>query len=142
MNADALNWRERDTPLVPGAVLGRGEAAHALARRLARLEDSALGRLRGAATETLIIVLGPAIRLPWAEGVEYLGQSAEAPRLYLPTLREPVLPLPLFEGAVFDVRDNTQAPLAVLPDPLCVIELAACRAIDRAYLKRWLERAP
>jgi hypothetical protein len=82
------------------AVLGRGEAASALFRRLRELSEERLLRLRAARAGDALLVCGDAPDLPWADGVVYLGRDGEAPSLLLPTTLTVEQPIALLERAL------------------------------------------
>lgn len=132
-------WRPRTTPLDPVGVAARGEVARSLAQRLLARDDQTLARMSGAAAPELLVVLGEAADLPWADGAVYLGKDAAAPSLLLPTTREPSVPLPLVERALARATD-APPPLAVLLDPPLLASLQSARPIVRATLQSWLEK--
>jgi hypothetical protein len=131
-----VGWGPRRAPLVPLAVAARGAAAARLARRL--LEGELEG-LRACAGEGVLVVLGPAERLPWAEGVRYLGRDPAAPGLLLPTALAPTVPVDLLARAL--VR-RARGVLAVLPPEAglgpAVVPLVSA-PIFRPALEAWLE---
>ena len=134
-----LRWLPRERPLTPCAVVGQGEAAQRLARRLMELGEAELGQLQGVAERGTLLVRGEADLLPWAEGVIYLGQDAEAPALLLPTALQPDFPVALLERAVRMQFPTVAPPVAVLPGTLQVISLTGTRTVARASLQAWLE---
>ncbi|HKV06746.1 MAG TPA: hypothetical protein VJ725_01325, partial [Thermoanaerobaculia bacterium] len=100
-----------------------------------------LARLEGVAGEDLLVLLGPAADLPWADGTVYLGRDPEAPSLLLPTTREPSVPLPLLEQALIARARRVPGvapPLAVFPDPPFVASTAEARPVTRVMLMIWL----
>src|SRR5579871_6188987 len=121
-------FRPRAVPLAPVAVAARGEAAAALASRLARRDDAALGRLSGVSAPGLLLVIGAVEELPWVDGVVYLGRDPAAPSLLLPTALEPDVPAPLFERAVLARARSAAPPIAVLVDPPALVGAGAARA--------------
>jgi hypothetical protein len=133
--------RPRAVPLAPAAVVARGKAAAALASRLARRDDAALGRLSGVGAPGLLLLIGAAEELPWVDGVVYLGRDPEAPSLLLPTLLEPDVPAPLFERAILARARGAAPPIAVLVDSGYVgalVGAGAARAVGRAELSAFL----
>jgi hypothetical protein len=136
-----LEWRAREPPLPPCAVAARGKAARALAARLLARGDEALAELRGAAGDGLLLILGPAEALPWADGAEYLGRDERAPSLLLPTAEEPAAHPGLLERALLAHFPGALPPLAVLRAPALVLPASAARPISRALLAAWLARA-
>lgn len=137
---ERVRWAPRDPPLAPAAVVGLGDAARALARRLLRLDDARLGALQGVAGPSLIAVVGAAEALPWVDGAVYLGRDPDAPTLYLPTALRPDVHVALFERALARGR-SLDAPVAVVAraGELVVFSLGAARAVARAELARRAE---
>jgi hypothetical protein len=135
----ALALRPRAEALVPVAAVAEKRAARALARRLLARDDAALARLAGLAAPGLLLVLGAADDLPWANGVQYLGRDPDAPALLLPTTLAPAAPLALVERALLARAGAASAPLAVLFAPLRLVPLGGARPVERARLTAWLE---
>ena len=125
--------------MTPCAVVAQGEAAQRLARRLMELGEAELAQLQGVAERGTLLIRGEMDLLPWAEGVIYLGQDAEAPALLLPTALQPDFPVALLERAVRTQFPAVAPPVAVLPGTLQVISLAGTRTVARASLKAWQE---
>ena len=134
-----LKWQPRERPLVPCAVAAQGEAAQRLARRLLEYGDAELEQLQGVAERETLLVRGELALLPWAEGVIYLGQDAEAPALLLPTALRPDFPTALLERAMRAQFPTAVPPLAVLPGTLQVVSMAGARTVARDRLQAWLE---
>ena len=125
---ERVRWVPRDTPLLPAAVVGTGDVARALVRRLLRLDEGGL-----------VAVMGAEGVLPWVDGAVYLGRDADAPTLYLPTALRPDVHLTLFERAF--VRGRTiESPVAVVPGAqgLTAFSLAGARPLSRARLVAWM----
>lgn len=133
-----VRWTPRETPLAARAVVATGAAATSLGRRVAELDDDALGALTAVAGKQLLVVLGESSALPWADGVTYLGRDEAAPDLLLPTALEPTVPAAVLEAAVRKVTSQA-APVVVLPGPARLISCGAARSIDRGRLMGWLE---
>ncbi len=134
-----LKWLPREHPLIPCAVAAQGEAAQRLARRLLEWGEGELGQLQGVAERGTLLVCGETAALPWAEGVIYLGQDAEAPALLLPTALHPDFPPALLERALRAQFPAAAPPLAVLPGRLQAVSLAGARTVQRTSLLAWLE---
>jgi hypothetical protein len=134
----------RREPLTPSAVLGVGEAARALFRRLRELPEERLLRLRAARSEAALVVCGDAGELPWADGVVYLGRDADAPSLLLPTTLTVEQPLSLFERSL--VKRSKSEPRAGSPPwavcfaPWLVLSAGSARPIVRAKLRDSFEQ--
>lgn len=85
MSGQQLSWAEREPPLQIAGVLAQGEAAVALALRLAaNLPDSlpntssnGVTRLRVHTGSNLIVVIGQPEDLGWVEGATWLGRDGE-----------------------------------------------------------------
>lgn len=134
-------WRPRVRPLAPAGAVARGRAARLLGERLLTRSDEDLARLQGVAGEDLLIVLGPAADLPWADGAVYVGRDPEAPSLLLPTTREPSVPLPLLEQALIARARRVPGvapPLVVFPDPPLLASTLEARPVTRVMLMIWL----
>ncbi|HEY4240302.1 MAG TPA: hypothetical protein VGM88_10815 [Kofleriaceae bacterium] len=127
-------WVPREAPLAPLAVFATGDAAKQLGAKLAARTDEELHALTAIAGDGALLVIGDA--LPWADGAVYLGRDPAAPDLLLPTALAPTVPAAVLEAAV---SRRAPVPVAVLPGRL--VPCGAARAIDRAYLARWLEAA-
>ncbi|MBD8528862.1 MULTISPECIES: hypothetical protein [unclassified Massilia] len=92
MNTGVLAWRARTDRPAPAGLVAAGPALGALLRELGRREADSLRRLQLAATRDLLVVLGPAERLPWVDGVRYCAPLAGVPGLWLPTTLAPDAP--------------------------------------------------
>ncbi len=134
-----LHWFPRERPLLPCAVAAHGEAAQRLARRLLEYGEAELEQLQGVAEWGILLIRGDMAMLPWAEGVIYMGQDAEAPALLLPTALRPDFPVALLERALRAQFPTVAPPLAVLPGTLQVVSMAGARTVARARLQAWLE---
>jgi len=134
-----LAWTPRRAPLSPRAVAATGEAARALGRRVAALDDAALAGLGAVAGDHLLVVVGAAAALPWVEDVTYLGCDPDAPDLLLPTAFAPSLPAPVLQHALRARLRTAAAPLAVLG--AVVVPCGGARAIDRGRLAAWVSGA-
>lgn len=135
-----VTWAPREPPLAPAAVLARGRSASQLASRLLARTDEDLGKLRGVAGTELLLVLGAADLLPWADGVTYLGRDPAAPALLLPTTLAPNVPTTIFERTL--TRDAPGLLVAVVPDTsgLVIVPAATARTIARTTLAAWASR--
>ncbi len=127
----AVGWRPRAVPLAPEAVVGRGEASRALARRV--LADP--GPWRGLVGEALLVVFADGDALPWAEGVAYLGRDPRAPSLWVDTRWELDVPPDLAARAV-----ARRAPGAVawLRAPDALVPLGEVDRLDPGALAAWV----
>lgn len=132
-----MRWRPRFAPLVAVGVAARGEPAISLAHRLLREPDS-LSHYKAVAAPDLLVVLGPATRLPWVDGVVYLGHDPQTPALLFPTNLEPSVPSALLERSLALVH-NQRGPCALLLHPPSIVPLAEARTVAQASLIKWLE---
>jgi len=137
----AYQWQPRNLPLAPTAVAARGDASHAMARRLLARSDADLAALRGVTGEETLLVLGPEDKLPWVDGALYLGRDPQAPSLLLPTYLEPSLSAALLERALL-AAFPAHPPLALLPSEGTLLSANAARPILRSLLLAWLENRP
>lgn len=113
-------WRNRFDALAPSAVIAFDSSAKKLKEKLIALDDEKLGLLQGVFAENLLFVKGLAENLPWADGVIYLGKDALAPQIFLPTNRQPDVPLDLFEKKVLQIF-AAQKPFVVLENKIIPI---------------------
>lgn len=134
----AIDLVPRADGLEPAGVVGLGSVACALAERLLRLDDQQLQRLRGASGDDLLVVLGDPSALPWVDGCIYVGHDASAPRLLLPTARQPTFATELFERALLLRWPHLSPPVVVIGVPPKVFSAANALPIRRATLEAWL----
>jgi hypothetical protein len=132
-----VTWRPRFAPLAPLGVAARGTAATSLAHRLLRDPDS-LSLFKAVGAPGLLVILGEDQRLPWVDGVVYLGHDKQSPSLLFPTNLEPSVPAALLERSLAAVH-NLRGPCAVLLDPSAIIPLSEARTLAHASLSNWLE---
>ena len=132
-----MTWRPRFTPLVSVGVAARGTAATSLGHRLLRDPDS-LSHYKAVGAPGLLIILGEEKRLPWVDGVVYLGHDPESPSLLFPTNLEPSVPAALLERSLAAVH-HQRGPCALLLDPPSIVPLSEARTVARASLIKWLE---
>jgi hypothetical protein len=139
-----VGWRSAEPPLVTAAVAARGAAARSLARVL--VSGPERPDLRGVAGPDLLVILGPAEALPWADGCEYLGRHPDAPGLLFPTVWLPDAPLALYARAVLAGLEGAEgaggAPVALLRGPDLRVPLGAARPVALSFVRRWLDGAP
>jgi hypothetical protein len=126
----AEQWRRREPPLAPAAVLGIGAVA-------ADLAAAAYGRisvgaeLRAVADPEYLVVLGADDALPWVDGARYLGWDGRALTL---TTHEVVPAADLWRDAAIAQEDAEPASLViVLPEQLLISAMPA-RSADPAAL--------
>jgi hypothetical protein len=131
-----IRWKPRECPLLPVGVAAQGETSLRLARRLLQLDDESLRQLAGVAGSQLIVVQGASERLPWVDGVQYLGFTAQS--ALFPTNYQPSLPPELLVTA-FAAKLGRPGLIAVLPDPLLVVPMRGARPLSRQTLALWLE---
>lgn len=139
-NSFKIKWHFREEPRMPAAVVGFGDVAKALARKLLTSDDATWANLKGVATSDGIILLGEAESLPWVDGVSYLGSDERAPHLLLPTNREPNVPLDLLQQALIE-RSSFPPPLALIETRNTVVSLALARELSRDVLTSRLSSA-
>lgn len=123
-----VEWVERSTPLEPGCVVARGEAALALADRvIARPGD-----WQGVVGDRLLVLLGE--ELPWVDGVAFMGRAW--PGLWLDTRWEPTVPLGWLAR-----RLCRSGPVAWVRAPDLVIPLTDAAPLHLPTLQAWRNRA-
>jgi hypothetical protein len=132
-----VTWRPRFTPLESVGVAARGPAATNLAHRLLRDPDS-LSHYKGVSAPGLLVILGEEKRLPWVDGVVYLGHDSQAPSLLFPTNLEPSVPAALLQRSLAVVH-NQPGPCALLLDPPAIVPLSEARTVARSSVLKWLE---
>jgi hypothetical protein len=113
-----LRWLPREPPLACAAVAAVDQAGERL-RQAAAGRLAAGGRLRAAANDEWVIVLGDPVDLPWIEGALYLGWASG---VLVPTTLAPSVPADLLRRSVTrDVGDLVvMVPGAVLVSPMPV----------------------
>ena len=86
----------------------------------------------------LLVIFGEEERLPWVDGIVYLGHDPQSPSLFFPTTLEPSVPAALLEKSMAIVHGQ-RGPCALLLDPPAIVPLAEARTIARDSLIKWLE---
>jgi len=134
------SWREEPAPPAPQGVVGIGAAAR---RLLAAFAATPREGLQATANATVLVLAGPAEKLPWADGVMYVAPRPEAPALWLPTTRRPGIALDLLERAL--TRRHPYPPLLMLPEPAQLVPLSRLLPLSAdltAQIRaRWGEQA-
>jgi hypothetical protein len=127
-----VRWAPREPPLAPSAALGLGPVAARLAARLLR----GPGGLDAVMAEGLLLVLGPADRLPWVDGVLYLGADSDAPLLLMPTTERPEVHVALVDEAVRARVGRRGQRVALVPAARRIILLDGARPPSPGALER------
>lgn len=130
----ALEWLPRADALAPQAALAEGEVAQRLLQRLLRFNDEALSQIAGVRGQDWLCILAERERLPWVEGIQYLGRDPEATALLVPTAHRPNVPLALLQRALLRRFPEVQPPLALCAASERLLSLGAAVAIERAWL--------
>lgn len=133
-----VRWGPRAEALEPLAVIGVGDVARVLARRILQEDDARLGTWRGVAGAGVLVLMGAAESLPWVNGAMYLGREVSAPSLLLPCALVPDVLASLLERALLTQVGNAATPLAVIPGSLQLVSVASARPVHRATLAAWL----
>ena len=123
-----LRWALREPPLFPAAVVGFDEVVPGLAAAV----RERLGRgveLRAAGGVRLLLVLGEAADLPWADGARYLGWDGG---MLTPTTHRPLPAAGLWRQAVLRGIDKDR--LVVLLPGRALVTAAPRRAADAGLL--------
>lgn len=137
MNVSTLmhwQWLERSPATEPQAAVAWGDAAKRLHTRLGSLSDEQQGRLSATGNRDMLVATGSASDLPWVEGVEYAAPCAEAPSLWLPTLRRPNVPCDLLAKAF--CRHYGRQPLLLWPNRSTLLPLDRLLPVSPALLAR------
>jgi hypothetical protein len=135
-----IHWAPRNMALAPAGVAAVGETARALALRLLRSDFAGqLSRLRGAATEDSILLLGESADLPWVDGAIYLGKDSGARSLLVPTTLAPSVPIDALERALIRRFAELSPPIVVLPVQRRIFSAAPALPLSHPHLARWLE---
>jgi hypothetical protein len=137
-----VRWGPRAEPLEPLAVVGEGDVALALARRVLSETDARLATWSGVAGTGVLILLGPADSLPWVDGAVYLGKDSAAPSLLMPCALAPSVAASMLERALLARVGNAGTPVAVLPASGHLVPVGAARPVSRVTLTAWLEPVP
>lgn len=130
----------RGVPLEPSAVIARGPAALVLAHSVLARDDAALTGLRGVAGDGLLALVAPAERLPWVDGVTYVGVDPDAPGVLWPTHSRPSVHPMLVLQALRPLL-VIDGPWAVLFEDARIVPLGAAGPVDRSILARWCAEA-
>ncbi len=132
-----MPWRWRTETTVPAAmgVVGYGEVARSLyAKAVAATHNDATPPWRITAHQDLLVLMGKADTLPWADGARYIAPRPEAPALWLPTLERPDIALDLLAAAI--ARRHPQRPMLLWPQPAQLVPLQRALPADAAVLAR------
>ncbi|WP_141323495.1 hypothetical protein [Myxococcus sp. AB025B] len=133
-----VRWGPRAQPLEPLAVVGVGDVARALARRVLLEDDARLSTWSGVAGRDVLVLLGASESLPWVDGVTYLGRDVSAPSLLLPCAVAPEVLVSVLERALLSRVEVGGTPWAVLPSGPWLLSVASARPVHRATLAAWL----
>lgn len=131
-------WRERTDSLAAAGVVAAGPAMSALLRALRQRDAGQLAGLTLVATGTLLVLLGPAGRLPWVDGAGYCASAPGVPGLWLPTRLAPDMPDELLHAAL--QRRTGHAAMLLWNDPDLVLGLDDALPVQPEVLD-WLEGA-
>ena len=132
-----LDWQARSDPPAPAGLVAVDAAARAVVRALAQRDAAQLAGLSAVNVGGVLVVLGPADRLPWAEGVRYCAPAADTPGLWLPTRTMPTLPADLVHAALRRRAGGTLLLLWTEPDFVLALDDAV--PIDSTVLD-WLDK--
>jgi len=122
----------------PAGLVACGALARALLARLREREATERAGLTIVATRDMLVLLGPADRLPWLDGVRYCAPHADAPMLWLPTDAVPGLPADLVLANL--AARGARLPFLLWDAPEQVLPLDQPIALDDACLT-WLAQA-
>jgi len=128
----AWRWQALEEAREPRAAVAFGAAARRLHARVAAAEPERQALWTATAAPDLLVVIGDAASLPWADGVGYAAPHPVARSLWLPTNEEIDLPADLAWRAL--ERHHRRAPLLLWPRPDRVVPLDRAQAVDDALL--------
>ncbi|MDH5326017.1 MAG: hypothetical protein OEZ68_07460 [Gammaproteobacteria bacterium] len=126
-----IEWVAAEQPLEPTVAVANGPVVVALVRRLLSLEEAQLQNYSGVSSDGIMLISGE--HLPWVEGIRYLGRSAMAPNLLLPTSLQCSVPLELLDKSLCNLK--VAPPIAVLPEIDAVVSFSAALPISRDLLE-------
>jgi hypothetical protein len=132
-----LAWRERTDAPTPAGLVAAGAPARALVGALARRDAADCAGLSVVATRDVLVVLGPAERLPWVDGVRYCAPAPDVSGLWLPTRLMPDLPPDLVHAALRHRVGSVALLLWTEPD--FVLSLDDRQPVDAGVLA-WLDK--
>ena len=121
MAAADWHWCAVDDARAPQAVVAHGAAVPRLLARVKVAASDVRAQWTATAAPGLLVVLGPASTLPWADGARYAAPHPAAPALWLPTHVRPSLAIDLLWRAL--ERRFGRSPLLLWPEPALAIPL-------------------
>lgn len=131
MTALPVRWTTRELPRAPVGVLGSGPVARALAGAL--LRAGAEASVSAAASYADLLVLGEEDRLPWVDGVVYLGRSDG---VLLPTTLDLTVPIDMVRQALRE--RGVVHEVAILPGRVLSFPVPDGEP-DPAWLRRYAD---
>jgi hypothetical protein len=133
-----MKLRPRAVPLAAHAMIARGDAALALARKL---RESAPAGLRGVTwADAIALFADTPEQLPWIDRASWLGREPLAPSLFVPTQLE-LVPHPQLVRAALARKlgvDRFPVALAVTGERIEVIPLGTARAPSPQVIEAFL----
>lgn len=130
----SLSWHERPTPLTPTGIVGVGEVAISLARRVLLEDQPSL--FQSVAAKDLLVVLHH--QPPWVDGGVFIGVDPDAPGLYLPTWMELSVHPQLVARALRD--KGLIGPVVLLPHLNTAVPIKLAGRLDPKRLLDWLDQ--
>jgi len=113
-------WNKREHPLpVRGIVAVDSTMAEVLRRIKRQVSDEIL---KVVVTTRALIFLDHLERIPWVDGLIYVGGATNEPRLMMPCMLATSFPESSVYAAV--TKDSPQSTLVVLPEQQLVIDLS------------------
>jgi hypothetical protein len=125
-------------PLPIHGVAAHAHVRDALLRRILDAEDDVLTQLRGVASSSIAVLVGPTEALPWVDGALWLRRQPGEPRVLMPTRARCSVPATTLLAALLRRVGELRPPLVVLPDTREVVSLADALAPDRGRVRRLL----
>ena len=84
----------------------------------------------------VIVLIGQQSFLPWVDGIQYAISCVSEPRLWLPSHRQPSVPIELLASTLY--QQYQQAPLLLWHQPKVIVPLNKPQIVTQTRLKSLL----
>jgi len=132
-----LEWRERDSALLPAGVVAMGAFARRLLTHIRERGESSWSSLSVIATRGTLILIGRNEDLPWIDGARYCAPDPAAPQLWVPTNCALKLPSDLVQSNL--TGRIARYPLLLWNEPEFVLPIDQAGNVNVATID-WLLR--